>query len=115
MWSESFDRLWGDYFLTDFHFPVGLRPGTWFGLVAAIVALLALGATELAKRQAARSNGSRLSATLAALVAVTCAAVVAMVVARHFALALVAYPRLFVRWGWARADHPQKRPPGLGL
>jgi len=91
MWSESFDRLWGDYFLTDIHFPAGIRPGVWFGLVAGVVALLAVGATELAKRSAARSGGGRLSATLAGLLALTCAAVVGMVLARQFALALAAY------------------------
>jgi MFS transporter, DHA3 family, tetracycline resistance protein len=91
MWSESFDRLWSDHFLTDIHFPAGLRPGLWFGLAAGVVALLAVGVTGLGKRQAARSGGGHVSATLAGLLTVTCVAAVGMVLAHQFALAIVAY------------------------
>ena len=52
MWSESFDRLWGALLIRDIGIPklAGLSPAIWFSLLAAVVAVLALGSTEIARR-----------------------------------------------------------------
>lgn len=52
LWSESFDRLWGDFLLKDFRLPdvFGLHPAGWFSAIAIAVSLLGVGTTHLAGR-----------------------------------------------------------------
>jgi len=56
LWSESFDRLWGAFLLRDIRFPdlAGMHPAMWFGVLAAVAAVLGLSATEVAKRRTER-------------------------------------------------------------
>jgi DHA3 family tetracycline resistance protein-like MFS transporter len=93
MWSESFDRLWGDFLLKDITFPhlLGMRPVTWFSVVACVVAVLALGTTELAGRRTRRLGPGSVTTTLLILTAATAILVVIMGTAHAFYLFIGAY------------------------
>jgi MFS transporter, DHA3 family, tetracycline resistance protein len=93
MWSESFDRLWGDFLLKDVTFPhlLGMRPAMWFSVIACMVALLALGATELAGRRTKRLGPSSMTTTLLILTAAIAVLVVIMGTAHTFYVFVVAY------------------------
>jgi DHA3 family tetracycline resistance protein-like MFS transporter len=93
MWSESFDRLWGDFLLKDITFPrvVGLRPAMWFALIACGAAVLALGATELVRRRTRRLGPASMTTTLMILTATIAALVVIMGTAHAFAVFIAAY------------------------
>ena len=96
VWSESFDRLWGAFLLTDIRFPSagGLHPATWFSLLACAVSLLALGSTEVAKRRSRRLGPDSVVGALLGVTAAIGVAVVAMALSRSFLVAVAAY--LFV-------------------
>jgi DHA3 family tetracycline resistance protein-like MFS transporter len=93
LWSESFDRLWGDFLLKDITFPrlLGMRPAMWFSVLACVVAVAALGTTELAGRRTRRLGPASVTTTLLILTAVTAVLVVVLGTARGFAVAVVAY------------------------
>jgi len=93
LWSESFDRLWGAFLLRDIRFPKvdGLHPAMWFSLLAGIVALLALGATEVAKRRTQRLGADSVVGALVVLTVGIGAAVVIMARAHVFVIAVAAY------------------------
>jgi MFS transporter, DHA3 family, tetracycline resistance protein len=93
LWSESFDRLWGALLIRDIGFPklFGLRPALWFSLLAAVVAVLALGSTELARRRAERLGGEAVAAALLVLTVAIGIGVVAMATAHEFVVAIAAY------------------------
>lgn len=93
LWSESFDRLWGALLIRDIGFPrlAGLPPAMWFSLLAAVVAVLALGSTEVARRRAARLGADSVASALLTLTAAIAAGVVAMATTRSFAVAIGAY------------------------
>jgi MFS transporter, DHA3 family, tetracycline resistance protein len=93
LWSESFDRLWGALLIRDIGFPklAGLRPALWFSLLAAVVAVLALGSTELARRRAERLGGEAVAAALLVLTVAIGIGVVAMATAHEFVVAIAAY------------------------
>jgi DHA3 family tetracycline resistance protein-like MFS transporter len=93
MWSESFDRLWGDFLLKDIAFPqvFDVRPVVWFSALACVVSLLALGTTEFAGRRTKRLGPSSVTDTLLGLTGLTVAAVVVLGTAHGFVVAAVAY------------------------
>jgi DHA3 family tetracycline resistance protein-like MFS transporter len=93
LWSESFDRLWGALLIRDIGFPrlAGLSPAMWLSLLAATVAVLALGSTELARRRTERLGGETVAAALLVLTAAIGIGVVAMATTRVFAVAVAAY------------------------
>jgi DHA3 family tetracycline resistance protein-like MFS transporter len=93
LWSESFDRLWGDFLLKDVTFPrlLGMRPAMWFSVLACVVAAAALGTTELAGRRTRRLGPTSVTTTLLILTATTAILVVVMGTARTFYVAVLAY------------------------
>jgi DHA3 family tetracycline resistance protein-like MFS transporter len=97
LWSESFDRLWGDFLLTDFRLPnlFGLHPAGWFSAITIVVSLLGLACTQSAKRWTERPDGRTTGRTLLVLTSLICVGVLVMAGAGTFALAITAY--LFVQ------------------
>ena len=93
MWSESFDRLWGALLIRDIGIPklAGLSPAIWFSLLAAVVAVLALGSTEVARRRAARLGADSVASAVLALTVAIGVGVVAMATTHSFAAAVAAY------------------------
>ncbi len=93
MWSESFDRLWGALLIRDIGIPklAGLSPAIWFSLLAAVVAVLALGSTEVARRRAARLGADSVASAVLALTVAIGIGVVAMATTHSFAAAVAAY------------------------
>jgi DHA3 family tetracycline resistance protein-like MFS transporter len=93
MWSESFDRLWGAFLLRDIRFPQigGLHPAMWFSLFASAAAVLALGATEVAKRRTKRLGPDSVVGVLLAVTLAIGAAVIGMATAHAFAVVVVMY------------------------
>jgi MFS transporter, DHA3 family, tetracycline resistance protein len=93
LWSESFDRLWGAFLLRDITFPrlAGLHPAMWFSLLAAVAAVLGLGATQLAKRRTERLGPDSVVGALLVLTLGIGAAVVAMATAHAFAVVVAGY------------------------
>ena len=97
LWSESFDRLWGDFLLTDIRLPnlFGLHPAGWFSAISIAVSLLGLAATQLAKRWTEHADGRTTGRALLVLTSLICVGVLVMAGAGSFALAIAAY--LFVQ------------------
>ena len=93
MWSESFDRLWGALLIRDIGIPklAGLSPAVWFSLLAAVVAMLALGSTEVARRRAARLGADSVASAVLAVTVAIGVGVVAMATTHSFAAAVAAY------------------------
>ncbi len=93
MWSESFDRLWGDFLIKDITFPqlFGMRPVMWFSVIACMAAVLGLGTTELAGRRTKRLGPASVTTTLLIITAATAILVVIMGTAHAFYLFLAAY------------------------
>ena len=97
LWSESFDRLWGDFLLKEIGLPhvLGLRPAAWFSAIAVAVALLSLGSTEIAKRRIDRLGHPAAAGMLLGTTVLIGLGVLAMASSHGFALAVGAY--LFVQ------------------
>ena len=93
LWSESFDRLWGDFLLTDIRLPhlFGLPPAGWFSAISIVVSLLGLVSTQAAKRWTERPDGRTTGRVLLVLTSLICVGVVAMAGAGSFAPAITAY------------------------
>jgi MFS transporter, DHA3 family, tetracycline resistance protein len=93
LWSESFDRLWGALLIRDIGIPRlgGLSPAIWFSLLAGVVAVLALGSTELARRRTDRLGADSVASALLAITAAIAVGVIVMASTRSFAVAVAAY------------------------
>ncbi|MBR7839595.1 MFS transporter [Actinospica durhamensis] len=93
LWSESFDRLWGDFLLTDIRLPhlFGLPPAAWFSAISIVVSLLGLVSTQSAKRWTDHPDGRTTGRVLLVVTSLICIGVVAMAAARNFAPAITAY------------------------
>ncbi len=92
-WSESFDRLWGAFLISDVGTPGGgrLGEGLLFGLLAAAGALLALAATELARRRTDRLGSASVLVTLLITLGLLAAAAVVFASAATVLVAVLAY------------------------
>ena len=92
MYSEGYDRLWMATLLTNFSFPAlgTLKPVVWFGVIAAVSALLGIGGSELVRRWLDMTDHRRVAHTLLVLNALLCASVIAFGLAGNFWLALAA-------------------------
>jgi MFS transporter, DHA3 family, tetracycline resistance protein len=124
MWSESFDRLWGDFLLTDIRFPSLFdgRPVLWFSAIACVAAVVALATTEFAGRRTKRLGPSSVTGTLLLVTVALAAAVVVLGTAHGFAVAAIgylvvaglrpAYEPLVTGWMVVRID-PQVRATAL--
>ena len=120
LWSESFDRLWGDFLLKTFRLPdlFGLRPAGWFSAISIAVSLLGVGTTHLAgrwtDRQEKRAEPAATAPALLVLTALIGLGVALMAGSSVFAVAVVAYllvqslravvPPLVTGWIVARVD-----------
>jgi DHA3 family tetracycline resistance protein-like MFS transporter len=53
LYSEGFDRLWTPHLLENFEIPWGhaVEPVVWFGLIRAVLLVIGLAATEIARRR----------------------------------------------------------------
>jgi DHA3 family tetracycline resistance protein-like MFS transporter len=93
MFTEGFDRLWQYHFLHYLTFPpIGhLQPVVWFGLIAAGLMPLNIGAAELVRRRVDTSGHHSVARALFAMDALMIASVVTLGLAGNFALALCAY------------------------
>lgn len=92
-WSESFDRLWGAFLIGDVGLPGDgrLGEGLLFGLLAAAAALLALGATEIARRRTERLGSTSVLVTLLAALGLVGVAAVVFASASTVLVAVLAY------------------------
>jgi len=91
-YSEGFDRLYTPHLLS-FEQPDGLgldTPG-WFGLIGAVEALLALGATEVARRRLRLEDGRAVARALVWMYGGVALFSLVFGLAGGFALALIAY------------------------
>ena len=93
LWSESFDRLWGAFLLRDIRFPdlAGMHPAMWFGVLAAVAAVLGLSATEVAKRRTERLGPDSVVGALLVLILAIGAAVAAMATGHAFTVVVGGY------------------------
>jgi DHA3 family tetracycline resistance protein-like MFS transporter len=93
LWSESFDRLWGDFLLKDIRLPdlFGLHPAGWFSVISIVVSLLGLASTQSAKRWTEQPDGRTTGRALLAVTSLICIGVVVMASAGSFGLAIAAY------------------------
>jgi MFS transporter, DHA3 family, tetracycline resistance protein len=93
LWSESFDRLWGTFLIHDITFPrlASLNPAMWFSVIACMVAVGGLAATELARRRTERLGPDSVVGALLALALAIGAGAVIMATAHSFVVAVAAY------------------------
>lgn len=93
MSSEGFDRLGEAHFLMDTGLPsLGpLQPVVWFGVFSVAIALVGLGATEVARRRVNTTSHGAVSRALLGLIVALLACLVVFALAPGFAVAAVAY------------------------
>jgi DHA3 family tetracycline resistance protein-like MFS transporter len=91
--SEGFDRLYTAHFLLDFTLPNlwGLKPVTWFGIIAGGSMVLSIAATEIASRLVDTSKPRAVLIALFALQALLIACTLIFALAGNFYIALVIY------------------------
>ncbi len=91
--SEGFDRLYTAHFLLDFTLPElwGLKPVTWFGIIAAGSMVLSIGAAEIASRLVDTSKPRAVLVALFALQALLIACMISFGLLGNFYVALVIY------------------------
>jgi DHA3 family tetracycline resistance protein-like MFS transporter len=66
LYSEGFDRLWTPHLLENLQIPWGdaVEPVVWFGLIRAVLLVISLAVTELARRRVDTKRGHRLARVL---------------------------------------------------
>ena len=91
--SEGLDRLWEAHLLDNFTIPgiADLPPIYWFAIINALTTLLTLGVTEILRRRAGVLDHRRAVLTIMAFNGVMVAGLLVFGLARHFAVAVVAY------------------------
>jgi MFS transporter, DHA3 family, tetracycline resistance protein len=91
--SEGFDRLYTAHFLLDFTLPDlwGLKPVTWFGIIAAGSMLLSIGAAEIAGHLVDTSKARAILVALFVLQALLTACTISFGLVGNFYVALVIY------------------------
>jgi DHA3 family tetracycline resistance protein-like MFS transporter len=90
MASEGFDRLWTPHILDDFSLPelAGMDPIAWFGVIRAGGLVLAIGATELARRRFDTSNGPTIARALFVAHALRIGGMLVFALTNDFAIAV---------------------------
>jgi len=93
LYSEGFDRLWTPHLLEGFQGPWsnGPEPVVWFGLIRAVMLLLSLGATEVARRRVNTGQGLPLARTLMLNAALIILCLAGFALAKGFWVAVVLY------------------------
>lgn len=92
-YSEGFDRLWTAHILESFTLPGlgNLDTVVWFGIIDVVASILAILATEFARRRLATNNQKSIAHILSALYAGIVVSLLIFALAKPFFLALMAY------------------------
>ncbi len=93
LYSEGFDRLWTPHLLENVQGPWldGSEPVVWFGLIRAVMLLLSLGATEVARRRVDTGQDLPLARTLMVNAALIILCLAGFALAKGFWVAVVLY------------------------
>jgi DHA3 family tetracycline resistance protein-like MFS transporter len=91
LWSESFDRLSGDFLLQDITFPhvLGLEPAAWFSLISCVTSVLGFFVAGWASRRTERLGSGSIVGMLLLFTSVTAVGVVGLSLAEAFPVALM--------------------------
>jgi DHA3 family tetracycline resistance protein-like MFS transporter len=122
LYSEGFDRLWTPHLLENFIIPPwldALDPVVWFGIIRAVLLLICLAATEVARRRVDTNRSAPLARVLMWNAGVIVLALAGFGLTRTFGVALVLYwvigvsrsvnGPLYSAWFNQRIDDPQVR------
>jgi len=93
LYSEGFDRLWRDHLQMNFAFPTigNWQPVVWFGIISAVLTVLSIGASEIARRRLDTNSHVAVSYALLGLNAVMVFGFLIFGLAGNFVVAVVAY------------------------
>jgi DHA3 family tetracycline resistance protein-like MFS transporter len=93
LYSEGFDRLWTPHLLDNFAGPweEGPEPVVWFGLIRAVMLLVSLAATELARRRVDTARALPLARSLLLNAALIILCLLGFALTRTFWVAVVLY------------------------
>ncbi len=93
LYSEALDRLWEAHILDNFTLPAidNLGNVVWFGLVNALVMVMAIGSTELIRRRSSGLDHGRMVILLSVFSAVISVGLVLFGLATNIVLALASY------------------------
>ncbi|MEW5872180.1 MAG: MFS transporter [Chloroflexota bacterium] len=93
LYSEGLDRLWTKHLLDNFVLPWSqvLQPVVWIGIIRMAGLLIAVGATEVARRRLDTQNFANVARTLMGITALLVVALFTFALARVFVLAVLAY------------------------
>jgi DHA3 family tetracycline resistance protein-like MFS transporter len=93
LYSEALDRLWQPHLLENFTFPAygNLQPVAWFGVIRAVVFILAIGTTEIMRRRAASLGQAQMAVLLAVMTAVMSVGLIVFGLGQGFVIAVAAY------------------------
>ncbi|NUP15605.1 MAG: MFS transporter [Streptomyces sp.] len=91
LWSESFDRLSGDFLLQDVTFPhvLGLEPAAWFSLISCVTSVLGFFVAGWAGRRTERLGSGAIVGMLLLFTSVTAVGVMGLSLAETFPVALM--------------------------
>ncbi len=93
LYSEGFDRLWTPHLLENFQIPWAetVEPVVWFGLIRAVLLVIGLAATEIARRRVDTNLGLPLARVLMVNAALIILALAGFGLARNFWIALALF------------------------
>jgi DHA3 family tetracycline resistance protein-like MFS transporter len=93
LYSEGFDRLWTPHLLENFQVPWAetVEPVVWFGLIRAVLLVIGLAATEIARRRVDTNLGLPLARVLMVNAALIILALAGFGLARNFWIALALF------------------------
>ena len=93
LYSEGFDRLWTPHLLETFQIPWGevVEPVVWFGLIRAVLLVIGLAATEVARRRVDTNRGLTLARALMLNAALIVLALAGFGLAQNFWIALALF------------------------
>jgi DHA3 family tetracycline resistance protein-like MFS transporter len=93
LYSEGFDRLWTPHLLENFQIPWAktVEPVVWFGLIRAVLLVIGLAATEIARRRVDTNRGLTLARALMLNAALIVLALAGFGLAQNFWIALVLF------------------------
>jgi DHA3 family tetracycline resistance protein-like MFS transporter len=93
LYSEGFDSLWTPHLLENFQIPWGeaVEPVVWFGLIRAVLLVIGLAATEIARRRVDTNRGLLLARALMLNAALIILALAGFGLAQNFWIALALF------------------------